>query len=422
MALQALSQSTGELSVKADGFPSDNPEALQALLRQGTSMLALAQFRRYKIWLICALALFFPLCWLYLSPKWDTLPRWRYQKPHVPPSGKGTTASPSGYTTVSSTSSRKTNIAPTSTVATTIIPTPSNTYTQTLVIAKLKAENATWAEEIAQELPHLTSAIYTVDDHNASLTVPMNKGHEAMVYLTYIIEHYSELSDVTIFMHSHQYTWHNNDFLNSDSTLMVKRLKSEHVIKNGYMNLRCHLEPGCPDHIHPTAPNEPEDIRNIPEAAVVGVSWTQLFPNETVPEVLSQPCCSQFAVSSEKIRNVSLDEYISYRDWLLDTELADNLSGRIWEYVWQWLFTGESEFCPEEASCYCEGYGICFDQGDYEDYFKFRKGVWELEKEIDKLKESANGTLDIPEDRISSMMLDVQDLRQKMDEIKEKAV
>lgn len=396
-------------------------KALQVLCQE-TRMLALAQICKYKTWLTCALVIYLPLCWFYLSPKWETIPRWRYRKPDVPPSDEGAIAVSSSYTTVAPAPSHKTIIAPTSTDATTIIPTPSNTYTQTLVIAKLKEENATWAEQIAQELPHLASAIYTVDDYNASLTVPMNKGHEAMVYLTYIIEHYSELSDVTIFMHSHQYTWHNNDFLNSDSALMVKRLRNEHVIKNGYMNLRCHLEPGCPDHIHPTAPNEPEDIRNIPEAAVVGVSWKQLFPNETVPEVLSQPCCSQFAVSSERVRNVSLDEYVSYRDWLLDTELGDNLSGRVWEYVWQWLFTGQSEFCPEETSCYCEGYGVCFDPDDYKDYFKFRQEARELEKEIDKLKESANGTLDIPEDRISSMRLDVQNLWRKMAEIKEKVV
>ena len=185
------------------------------------------------------------------------------------------------------------------------------------------------------------------------------------------------------------------------------------------MNLRRHLKPGCPDHIQP---NNPEEVPGIPEAPVFCESWKQLFPNETVPEVLSQPCCAQFAVSSERIRNKSLDDYVSYRDWLLDIALEDGIWGLIWEYLWKWLFSGQWEYCPEEASCYCEGYGVCFEKDGYVDYFKFSDQASALEKEIDKLKESVNDTVDIPEARVSPMQVGVQLLRQKMEEIKSKAV
>ncbi|KAF7166626.1 hypothetical protein CNMCM6106_002369 [Aspergillus hiratsukae] len=171
---------------------------------------------------------------------------------------------------------------------------PDKPFTRTVVIAKLEEEDASWVDTLVQTDPHLTSAVYTVDNSNATLTVPQNKGHEVMVYLTYIIDHYASLSDVTLFMHAHQYTWHNNDFLNSDSALQVQRLRSEYVIRNGYINLRCHLSPGCPDHIHPTVAGD--DLLNIPEAAVFGNSWLELFPGTPVPRVLSQPCCGQFAV------------------------------------------------------------------------------------------------------------------------------
>ena len=30
------------------------------------------------------------------------------------------------------------------------------------------------------------------------------------------------------------------------------------------------------------------------------------------------------------------------------------------EYTWQCIFTGQSEFCPSQHQCYCDGYGICF--------------------------------------------------------------
>jgi hypothetical protein len=51
---------------------------------------------------------------------------------------------------------------------------------------------------------------------------------------------------------------------------------------------------------------------------------------------------------------------VRYREWLLNTELEDENSGRIMEYTWQYIFTGQSEFCPLQHQCYCDGYGICF--------------------------------------------------------------
>ena len=51
-----------------------------------------------------------------------------------------------------------------------------------LVVASMKHENTSWVHEY---LPDWYSSIYVVDDPDAALTVPKNKGNEAMVYLTY---------------------------------------------------------------------------------------------------------------------------------------------------------------------------------------------------------------------------------------------
>ena len=59
-------------------------------------------------------------------------------------------------------------------------------------------------EWLEKEIPDQPTAIYVVDDPYAPLHPPKNKGHEVMVYLTYIIDHYDELADVTMFMHAHQ--------------------------------------------------------------------------------------------------------------------------------------------------------------------------------------------------------------------------
>lgn len=250
-------------------------------------------------------------------------------------------------------------------------------YSRTVVIASLKLEDTSWLAQLDND-PNLSTAIYVVDDANATYTVPKNKGHEVMVYLTYIIDHYDQLSDVTMFMHGHRISWHNNDLLSSDAVEMIQRLSSPTVSRGGYMNMRCHLEPGCPNHIHPSTDDDHDG--NVPEAVVIGRAWLELFPEtKAPPAVLSQPCCAQFAVSKERIRTLPLEQYIFFRKWLLDTDLDDRLSGRVWEYVWQYIFGGSPEHCPRESTCYCDGYGICFGGEDqYQDWFAMRRKSREL--------------------------------------------
>lgn len=122
----------------------------------------------------------------------------------------------------------------------------AKTRTRTLVVAKLTEENTKWIDEGLADMliPHgpLHTAIYVVDNSEALLHTPVNKGHEAMAYLTYIIEAYDGLPDVSIFMHSHEATWHNNDLLNLSSAALVRHLNDERVMREGYMSLRCHWE------------------------------------------------------------------------------------------------------------------------------------------------------------------------------------
>lgn len=52
-----------------------------------------------------------------------------------------------------------------------------------VVVASQASENATWLNAY---FPEWETNIYHVDDPNARLTVPINKGRESMVYLTYV--------------------------------------------------------------------------------------------------------------------------------------------------------------------------------------------------------------------------------------------
>jgi hypothetical protein len=235
---------------------------------------------------------------------------------------------------------------------------PGSNYSRVLVVPKIEREQVDW---IAKELPGVEAAIYEVDNPSAEYRVPKNKGNEAMVYLTYIIDHYDKLPDTIIFIHAHETAWHNNFLLDLQTPLAIRRLRDDRVARQGYMNLRCHHDPGCPDHIHLDRAEVDYDPVLKPEERVFSFELFQtLFPGHRPPPVLSQACCAQFAVSRERVRDNPKSLYEHLRNWLLAVELVDNYSGRVFEYLWQYLFTRNAEHCPAMNACYCDGYGICF--------------------------------------------------------------
>lgn len=292
--------------------------------------------------------------------------------------------------------------AETPTTPTTASPTPPNARntTRALIIARLKDEDTSWADTLHESHPDLTIdqlAIYTVNDPylfpytvndtNYNYSVPQNKGHEVMVYLTYIIDNYENLPDIMAFMHSHQFAWHNDDILDWDAAQMLRRLSPERVMREGFMNMRCNWSPGCPDWMHPGTVEADAEKQ---EETMLARSWSELFPDEPVPPVLAQPCCAQFALSRERVLAIPKSRYIYYRDWLLRTDLSDYISGRVWEYLWHVVFTGQSVFCPKQNVCYCDGYGLCFGGEKELDYFfgiRFQRN--DLEAELKKWRENA---------------------------------
>ncbi|PGH16352.1 hypothetical protein AJ80_05201 [Polytolypa hystricis UAMH7299] len=263
-------------------------------------------------------------------------------------------------------------------------------YTRVLVIARQQSEDVNWINE---ELPDLETAVYVVDDPNAEFHPPRNKGHEAMVYLSYVIDHYDELPDIMIFMHAHRQAWHNEEILDWDAVKLIQRLSSERVTREGYMNLRCKWGPGCPDWIRP---REIEEDTAKREQLVIAEAWTQLFPHdEKVPEVLAQPCCAQLALSRDRVRAIPLSRFMFYRDWLLNTPLSDSISGRVWEYLWQVVFTGQQVFCPLQHVCYCDGYGLCFGGEDgMNEAFGVQEEIGNLREELKHWQDKAQAIRD----------------------------
>lgn len=155
----------------------------------------------------------------------------------------------------------------------------------------------------------------------------------------YIIDNYDRLANVSIFLHPNQYQWHNDDPF-YDGASVLSRLNLAYVRVQGYVNLRCSWSPGCPVEIRPKVEAEARDSTSDPNSneARAGAFYKQayegLFPGAWVPDSIGAPCCAQFAVSSSKIRERSLSDYHWFRDWLIETSLNDDLSGRILEYTW----------------------------------------------------------------------------------------
>ena len=58
--------------------------------------------------------------------------------------------------------------------------------------------------------------MYTADapreESSVHLQVPANKGHEAMAYLTFLIDNYEEVPERgVVFVHGTRWAWHNDD-------------------------------------------------------------------------------------------------------------------------------------------------------------------------------------------------------------------
>lgn len=199
------------------------------------------------------------------------------------------------------------------------------TLTSTIVTSKVERKKLI----ISNSWQH---AIYSVDDPTQLLHTAMNKGNEANVYLSYIIDHYDSLPSIMAFIHGHHHSWH-TDADRYDNGRSLQTLNLDFVRKTGYANLRCQGSPGCPAEIQPWRRDEKK-----PAEMAYGDAWKALFNETWVPVLVAAPCCAQFAVSREQVLKRSRDEYVWFLKWLMETPLQDEISGRVFEYVWHVMF------------------------------------------------------------------------------------
>ncbi|KAJ5626522.1 hypothetical protein N7528_003949 [Penicillium herquei] len=218
-----------------------------------------------------------------------------------------------------------------------------------IVLGRMSWEDSDWLD---WELPEWPSAVYVVDDPDAEFHVQQNKGKESNIYLQYIIDHYDKLPDYMVFLHAHRTSAH-VEFDEQDNVLTVQRLQLDYVRQAGYANLRCDWGPGCPDEVYPFR----QLAGRTTEIAFAG-AWIRIFNNTDIPEIVGTPCCAQFAVTREQVHARPLSDYQHFHTWLMETELDDETSGRVFEYLWHIIFGQDPVSCPSKAQCYWDVYGL----------------------------------------------------------------
>jgi len=235
-------------------------------------------------------------------------------------------------------------------------------------------QDISWTSKLT--LHRLKIIPFVADDPTAEYHPPANKGREAIMYLSYLIQFYDKLPDVSIFVHGDDITWHIDLIFGKSTARAINDLDLEEVLRRRYLNLRTDWQNACPAWINTTRSYDGSTggtffaLHNhnvlVPEGEkfeepYMKGAFRENFPGIPVPEILAQPCCSQFAVSKEAIISVPKATYEKQLKWLLNTPLSDSLTGRMWEHMWQFLFLGKAVDCPPAYQALCRGWHICFE-------------------------------------------------------------
>ncbi|KAJ3482342.1 hypothetical protein NLG97_g7594 [Lecanicillium saksenae] len=146
--------------------------------------------------------------------------------------------------------------------------------------------------------------------------------------------------------------------LKQDTAVVEGLAKTDNLLEQ--TPLRCAWILGCPVEIHPKLDAKSLPENSIPTAKhIYSQAFGELFPGVNVPSQVGVPCCSQFGVTRETVRARPKEDYIRFREWLLNTDLHDAISGRVFEYAWHIMFNKEPVHCPHAGDCYCKQYGMC---------------------------------------------------------------
>ncbi|KAN0121873.1 Protein of unknown function (DUF3431) domain containing protein [Hyaloscypha variabilis] len=277
-----------------------------------------------------------------------------------------------------------------------------------------------WTKHL--KVPNLRVIPYIANRPTAKYHPPSNRGNEAISYLTYVYEFYDKLPDIAIFTHGSDWSWHIDGALNYSTAYAIEHLDLDEVRRRQYVNLRVSWLRACPNWINTSVTTWSADVdpKLRPEERFMKTAFQENFPGDPVPLVLSQPCCSQFAVTREAIQSNSREQYKMQIDWLQNTRLESEVSGRVWEHMWQWLFIKKAIDCPSEHKALCRAYHICFE--DEEDWTRWR----DLESEKFNISDHRNAMLmngiQPYNEAVTNLNREIQEYDERLEPWRQKAI
>lgn len=155
--------------------------------------------------------------------------------------------------------------------------------------------------------------------------LPINKGREAVAYLRYIVDHYTNLPLLIAFVHAHRTSWHQKD--PSDIVTALRALKWN---KYPYMPLTSVMTDSTFD-------NETKDNQKRINYEL----WRDVLQSELGPPPkhgIRTHCCATFVVKREAILAHSKVFYSKIIDYILASSYSDYFTGRTLEYTWHMIF------------------------------------------------------------------------------------
>jgi hypothetical protein len=162
--------------------------------------------------------------------------------------------------------------------------------------------------------------VYDKENNNNPYNVPINRGHEASVYLKYIIDNYYKLTNYTFFIHDEDYSWHHNGSIE-------ERFLEATSLNKLFYNIN-HFNLGPYEHINI------HDQKELTE-------WYSKFvepyiPFEKLPNkdwLVGYKGCSQFLVHKSVIMHLPHKFYNDIYNWILEYNNS-KLAGHFLEWTW----------------------------------------------------------------------------------------
>lgn len=291
-----------------------------------------------------------------------------------------------------------------------------------LIVSRVAADGDSHWLDALTNLYHL--CVYTADapanTNSMHLQVPANRGHEAMAYLTFLIDNYAHIPAAgVVFVHGARWAWHNDAPDYDNAALLAALNVSAALAPLGYHNLRCDWSAStCSPSSAPPQGSLETSLRAVLEPWNHRAASDKALPRALVAlfggdeyvsarsggglhlgrtNAVRAQCCAQFVVARDRVWQHSRDEYVALRQWLLDgssdsgidkhlqnsnaAPRDDRVAGRILSYVWHILFIQQGESnaqdsspdvyngvdlerlntlaCPRADECYCRLYGRC---------------------------------------------------------------